>query len=144
MCNQIMPPHFEGRVINAEPIPEKGVGWKIFRTTKKEIIGLCCHEYERDLYGWIKYKDPPYKLRHEVAGFCFFKTEELAQKALLEIFNDKLVKKGTWHWVTPDTTVVKQIKYRDGLVERNEYRFTRKVQRIRLCREFQICKENQS
>jgi len=129
MCNRV---HEEGK----EPIPESGIGWKIFRKHNSVCKGMYgAYYFNKNTDGFFRWKSDSYfnqkyeQYRVEF-GFCFFKTREEARKAL-HLLKNTYVKQY-------DDCVVRKIKYKKGLASFNSTELDGIRRRFCLAKQFKI------
>ena len=126
---------------DSQPIPEKGLGYKIFVNdiVNEQLLPLTqWQSYEADENGIIMWKDSFYNKDLEKffpnsivdkKGFCFFLDLEVAKIAYYEWVDDP--------WSTDDIEIHK-ISYNKGLGEHIEKEFVNVSVMIALCQEFKI------
>lgn len=128
MCNRILRLDTEGRKV--QPIPEKGVGWKIFGIGESSIgpRSLMYRDYyEISPDGWINWDESSSE------GFCFFLNKEEAERC------GKLWCSRMWN------CVVRKIEYEKGIQERDEDKFiSGETTRVALCHRFRIVEETEA
>ena len=128
MCNRILRLDTEGRKV--QPIPEKGVGWKIFSIWKSpsDLSSLVKRDdYEMISDGWINWDGSSSE------GFCFFLNKEEAERCR------KLWCSRMWN------CVVRKIEYEKGIQERDEDKFiSGETTRVALCHKFRIVEETEA
>lgn len=128
MCNKIIPSAFHGFDYKIEPIPEEGIGWKVFvkGTTTNRLFPVygeaVLYEHKDGVVKWNGY---------EVEGFCFFLTEEDAKASLEYQMRE-------YSYVID--RVVRKINYKEGQVSRLDPDYSARPAHIRfaLCQEFTV------
>jgi hypothetical protein len=92
--------------VNAKPIPEKGVGFKVFHIDKGRLtqFNYSGKPYKKKRLGWIRWDDS--LARGDEFGFVFFLREE-------EV--DLFIKYWKTQWGEPSNLKKKRIEYKGGM-----------------------------
>lgn len=124
---------------DSQPIPETGIGWKLFRKGMNgQLLTLSvCNEIEHYCFSEnesVKWNDS-FKLiwgAKNVFGFCFLLTEELAREVLIK-----------WAFAVAHSEkefLIARIEYKGGLGKHTELEFLGSdfPVEIALCKEFKV------